>query len=340
MPMALTRLVSGCGRDRSSGDRSMCVVSSAQPPAERAPAQPVQQVSRAVRIAVTYIVPSSDALELEVVDLAAQPPVAVAQLAVEQVERGVEHPSGRHRPALVMIISGIVATATSTRITRYTVAMRVEEAAVGVLVAHVARVVGDDEDREVGQRQRRRRQHDRVLGDLDRVDAAAGRDARRRRWPSGSRGGSATPRAGAGACPTASRGTGPRCSRPTAPSPGRRRTWPRRCRRAPTARPSLPTIAATGRATWDSWSTPMSRRRQHEVGARHDRQRQQPAEREADEHVGPVLVEVARRPAVLDRAAGEEEHLVRRHRRAEQGDAVVGVGERRLAGRHVGAGDV
>ena len=35
-------------------------------------------------------------------------------------------------------------------------------------------------------------------------------------------------------------------------------------------------------------------RRQHEVGARHDRERQQPAEGEADKHVGPVLVEVRR----------------------------------------------
>ena len=68
---------------------------------------------------------------------------------------------------------------------------------------------------------------------------------------------------------------------------------------------------ATGRATCDSWSTPMSAGAEHEVGARHDRQRQQPAEREADEHVGPVRREVPRRPALLDRAAGEEEHLVR-----------------------------
>ena len=59
------------------------------------------------------------ARQLEVVDLAAQPSVAVAQLAVEEVERGVEDPAGGHQaPALVMIISGIVASATSTRMTR------------------------------------------------------------------------------------------------------------------------------------------------------------------------------------------------------------------------------
>ena len=64
------------------------------------------------------------ALELEVVDLAAQRAVAVAQLAVEQVEGGVERRarSAVMRPALVMIISGIVATATTTRMTRYTMA--------------------------------------------------------------------------------------------------------------------------------------------------------------------------------------------------------------------------
>src|SRR4051812_9901103 len=56
--------------------------------------------------------------ELEVVDLAAQHPVAVAQLAVEEVQCGVVHPPGRpvHAPAFVMIINGMVATATTTRI--------------------------------------------------------------------------------------------------------------------------------------------------------------------------------------------------------------------------------
>ena len=63
----------------------------------------------------------------------------------------------------------------------------------------------------------------------------------------------------------------------------------------------------------------------------HDRQREQPAEREPDEHVGPVDVRSLPVQPLLDGAAGEEEHLVGRHRRAEQGDGVVGVGERRLA---------
>src|SRR6478735_2696936 len=56
--------------------------------------------------------------DVEVVDLAALHPVAIAQLAVEQVERHVDHPSGHHWPALVMMISGIVATATTARMTR------------------------------------------------------------------------------------------------------------------------------------------------------------------------------------------------------------------------------
>ena len=59
------------------------------------------------------------------------------------------------------------------------------------------------------------------------------------------------------------------------------------------------------------------------------------AEREADEDVGPVLGEVlATVQLLLDAAGGEEEDLVRRHRGAEQGDGVVGVGGRpRRAGR-------
>ena len=44
---------------------------------------------------------------------------------------------------------------------------------------------------------------------------------------------------------------------------------------------------------------------------RHDGQRQQAAEREADEHVDPLGDQVLAGPALLDAAGGEEEHLVR-----------------------------
>src|SRR5215218_8979583 len=55
--------------------------------------------------------------DLQVVDLAAQLAIARPQLVVEEVQRGVEDPSG-HWPALVMIISGMVATETAARMTR------------------------------------------------------------------------------------------------------------------------------------------------------------------------------------------------------------------------------
>ena len=67
-------------------------------------------------------------------------------------------------------------------------------------------------------------------------------------------------------------------------------------------------------------------RMEHECRARHQRERQEPAEREAEVHVGPVEPEVGARPLLLDRARREEEHLVRRHRRAEQRDRVIEVG--------------
>jgi hypothetical protein len=51
-------------------------------------------------------------------DLAAQPAGAVDQLAVEQLEPGVQHPSGHQLPPLVMIISGMVAAETTTSTTR------------------------------------------------------------------------------------------------------------------------------------------------------------------------------------------------------------------------------
>jgi hypothetical protein len=54
-------------------------------------------------------------LELEVVDLAGEPPVAVDQLAVEQVQPGFQDAAGHggQLPALVRTIRGIVATATT-----------------------------------------------------------------------------------------------------------------------------------------------------------------------------------------------------------------------------------
>ena len=74
-------------------------------------------------------------------------------------------------------------------------------------------------------------------------------------------------------------------------------------------------------------------RQEHHGGARGDRHGQHPAEGEADEHVQPRLGEVLHRPALLDAAGGEEEHLVGGHRRTEQRDRVVPVGRRALTGR-------
>src|SRR3954466_4746046 len=65
----------------------------------------------------------------QVVGLAAVALLGVDQLAVEQVERGVDDPgtgdgTRRHQaPALVMIINGMVAAATTMMSTRYTEAM-------------------------------------------------------------------------------------------------------------------------------------------------------------------------------------------------------------------------
>src|SRR5215212_11532357 len=61
-------------------------------------------------------------LQLEVVDLAGQAAVGVDQLAVQQVQPGFQDAAahGRQLPALVRIIRGMVATATTSRSSRYT----------------------------------------------------------------------------------------------------------------------------------------------------------------------------------------------------------------------------
>jgi hypothetical protein len=55
-------------------------------------------------------------LDLQVVDLAGEPPVAVDQLPVEQVQPGLQDAAGHggQLPALVRTISGIVTTATTS----------------------------------------------------------------------------------------------------------------------------------------------------------------------------------------------------------------------------------
>src|SRR5215213_4802717 len=60
-------------------------------------------------------------LQLEVVDLAGQAAVGVDQLAVQQVQPGFQDAAahGRQLPALVRTIRGIVATATTSRSSRY-----------------------------------------------------------------------------------------------------------------------------------------------------------------------------------------------------------------------------
>ena len=60
-------------------------------------------------------------VDLEIVDVAAEPSAPVNELVVEEMQRGIE-PSTGHWPAFVMIIKGMVANAITTRMTRYTVA--------------------------------------------------------------------------------------------------------------------------------------------------------------------------------------------------------------------------
>ena len=72
----------------------MCVVSLASQVPDAAPSHPVEQVSGSGQDGGDvprrrFVVP----FELEVVDLAAEPTVAVAELAVEEVQGGVEHAS-------------------------------------------------------------------------------------------------------------------------------------------------------------------------------------------------------------------------------------------------------
>jgi hypothetical protein len=56
-------------------------------------------------------------VELDVVDVAAQQPGAVDELVVQQLAAGIELASGGHAPALVAIMSGIAATATTQMMT-------------------------------------------------------------------------------------------------------------------------------------------------------------------------------------------------------------------------------
>ena len=61
-------------------------------------------------------------LDLHVVHLAHERSVGVDQLVIEEVQRGEQDPRRGHVPALVTIINGIVATDTTTRMTRNTLA--------------------------------------------------------------------------------------------------------------------------------------------------------------------------------------------------------------------------
>src|SRR3954454_4182231 len=93
---------------------------SAQPAAEaRAERSEPGQDRSHVRISVVRL------LELQVVDLARHHRVRVENLAVEQIERGEDAPSFRllaHAPPFVAIINGMVATETTIRVPKYTVA--------------------------------------------------------------------------------------------------------------------------------------------------------------------------------------------------------------------------
>jgi HNH endonuclease len=73
----------------------------------------------------------------------------------------------------------------------------------------------------------------------------------------------------------------------------------------------------------------------------HDGERQQPAQRETDHDVGPMVDgEIAAGPVLLDGAAREEEHLVGRHGGTEEGDGVVAADEHRLVLGDAGVGGV
>ena len=198
-------------------------------------------------------------------------------------------------------------------------------------VTHVVRVVGDDEDREVGQRQRDGGEDHGVLGDLDRVDGGQQDGDREQRGDQDQQVEPARARAATRTCPTASRSTARRSSRPTGRSRTRRRTSRRRSRAARTRCRSCRARRATGSPTWPSVLTSMPRGSSTRAAQAMIDEGEQAAEREAEEHVRPLRRRGPCGPLLLDPAGGEEEHLVRRHRRPEQGDRVVPVGREALA---------
>ena len=129
-----------------------------------------------------------------------------------------------------------------------------------------------------------------------------------------------------------------RCSRTTVRSRAPRRTSRRRMPMSRNARPTLPSATRRAAPSWPRVSTSTPGGAEDQRGDAHDRQREQAAEREPEEHVARMTGEVLARPALLDRAGGEEEHLVGGHGGAEQRDRVVEVRGAAFAPAHGGCG--
>ena len=222
-------------------------------------------------------------------------PVAVDDLAVEQLEHGPQPAAARrrHEPAFVMIINGIVATRprsatpcrrsrscsapdrspcrpctsrsfATTRIGKYVSGNAAAESTIEYSVT----LIGSTAVSPTITATTDRRQHD---------EMEPGRLARRAR-----------------ASPTASRSTARSCSRTTVAVSS---AAPNVHAKNPTmtnASPTLPSACATGRPTCDRLSTPTPTRLEHDGRAAHQAQREQAAEREPEEDVRAVQPEIGR----------------------------------------------
>ena len=146
------------------------------------------------------------------------------------LERMLRLRCASHDPIPDAMRSGIAATAATRMTTRNTTprALRPRPLTSSPMYCGIVR---DDEDREVGERQRDGREHHRQLGHHDRIDARREHCRRRSAGTPSSRCGSAPPAPAGGTCPSSSRRTAPACSRWTASSRAPRRTSPPGCRR-------------------------------------------------------------------------------------------------------------
>ena len=145
-------------------------------------------------------------------------------------------------------------------------------------------------------------------------------------------------RAAARTCPTATRRTATSCSRHDSAVSS---AAPKIAANIPTRSEREPDLAR-GPATRAARPARGGRRRHAHADGTPARRRAMIAEREERRRAGTrgstlarLTTRSARRPLLLDRARGEEEHLVRRHRRAEQRDREEGVDGPAFVRRHV-----